>query len=80
MCLANKILLGLPNFALYLSDRQVVKIVQPEDCKHHVRLRNDCLDFQVYRRLNLCCLFANYIIRQADHIMFAHRQHRFYLR
>jgi hypothetical protein len=45
-----------------------------------VHLRNDCLNFQVYRRLNWCCLFTNYIICVADYIMFANRQHRFYLR
>jgi hypothetical protein len=45
-----------------------------------IHLRNDCLNFQVHRRLNRCCLFANYIIRVADYTMFANRQHRFYLR
>jgi hypothetical protein len=41
-------------------------------------LRNDCLIFQVYRSLNGYCLFPN--IMYADYILYANRQHRFYLR
>jgi hypothetical protein len=31
-------------------------------CVMNSILRNDCLNFQAHRRVNRCCLFANYII------------------
>jgi hypothetical protein len=35
---ASKIFLGLPDFALYLPDGLVVKIVKLEDCNIHIKL------------------------------------------
>jgi hypothetical protein len=36
-----------------------------------IDLRNDCFNFQIYRRLNWYYVFANSVIRVADYIMFA---------